>query len=77
VLVLQLRGLGEVLTPPHCIILQFYETLHTASELELIVWYDAISGNGQEARDRDRWLALVNAVMNIRVSKNAGNLLTS
>jgi hypothetical protein len=29
------------------------------------------------AQDRDRWWALVSAVMNLRVAQNAGNFLTS
>ena len=50
-------------------------------------WEDNIKTDIQEvggggdwmelAQDRDRWWALVNKVMNFRVSQNAGNFLTS
>jgi len=51
-------------------------------------WEDNIKMNLQEVgcgdrdwieldQDRDRWRALVNAVMNIRVPQNTGNFFTS
>jgi hypothetical protein len=39
-------------------------------ECEGMDWIDV-------AQDRDRWQALVNAVMNLQVPYNAGNFLTS
>jgi hypothetical protein len=35
-----------------------------------MVWID-------EAQNRDRWRALVNAVMNLRVPQHAGNFLSN
>ena len=29
------------------------------------------------AQDRDRWLTLVNAIINVQVPENEGNILTS
>jgi hypothetical protein len=43
------------------------------------LWERECGGHGldQLGQDRDRWRALVNAVMNLQVAKNAGNFLTS
>jgi hypothetical protein len=39
--------------------------------------WDTGMGWIQLAQDSDRWSALVNALMNLRVAQNAGNSLTS
>ena len=40
------------------------------------MWYGGIDWI-EPAQERDRWRALVNAVMNLPVPQNAGNFLTS
>jgi len=39
--------------------------------------WDGVSDWIDQARDRDRWRALVNALMNLRFPQNVGNFLTS
>ena len=45
----------------------------------LITSQNGIGGGGMDTIDlaQDRWRALVNAVMKLRVPKNAGNFLTN
>ena len=44
-------------------------------------WWEQAGGEGLDwiygAQDKDKWRDIVNTVMNLRVSQNAGNFLTS
>ena len=84
-------GLGEVPTTPHRKNWPCYER-YMFFVSGLILWYDVSNGKGTYLREvgregvtdlidlvqeRDRWRTLVNALMNLRVPKNAGNFVTS
>jgi hypothetical protein len=66
-------GLGELLKTPHCKNLLVSRNISKDFGLRLIFWCNTTSGNGtcvnrtDLVQIRNRWWALVNEVMNLRI----------